>query len=102
MPLPPPTTRPVFQIEKSRLGQSLLRLHHTLEMGRAAEEGVAGLLNSWQKKWSARREEIANRLEMIEQQLDKMGRPTQFESGPRLSVVGIPFDADQMASMGSI
>jgi hypothetical protein len=99
MSSPPRVPRPAFQIEKSRLGQSLLRLHKTLEQGRIAEEGVESLLSSWQKKWSARRDEIANRLELIEQQLDEMGRPSP--AGPRLSIVGVPSDSDQMIGMAS-
>ncbi|MGE3316696.1 MAG: hypothetical protein AB7O26_16385 [Planctomycetaceae bacterium] len=97
MSSPPRPPRSPFCIEKSRLGQSLLRLHQTLEQGRAAEEGVETLLSSWQKKWSTRRDEIANRLELIEQQLDELGRPST--AGPRLSIVGVPIDADQMTGM---
>lgn len=97
MTLSPRAGRPPFRIEKSRLGQSLMRLHQTLEQGREAEEGVESLLSNWQKKWSARRDEISNRLELIEKQLDEMGRP--MTSAPKLSIVGVPHDADQMTGM---
>jgi hypothetical protein len=97
MTLSPRAARTPFRIEKSRLGQSLMRLHQTLEQGRVAEDGVESLLSSWQKKWSARRDEIANRLELIEKQLDEMGRP--MSSTPKLTVVGVPHDGDQMTGM---
>ena len=96
----PRAGRPPFQIAKSRLGLSLLRLHHTLEKRRGEEASVETLLNSWQKRWSTRRDEIARRLETIEQQLEQMGRPSEPE--PHLSLMVVHADADQKSPMGLI
>ena len=82
---------PLDQQVKSRLDQSLLRLHQAQEEdGRLGADTVENLLTAWQKKWSTRRDEISQRLQLIEKQL---GRLDRAEKVPRLSVVGIPADA---------
>ncbi len=87
----PRAGRPSFVLAKSRLGQSLLRLHNSLDQGRQEDEAVETLLTSWQKRWATRRDEIARRLEMIERQLDQMARAK--EPAPRLSLAIVPADA---------
>ena len=94
----PRAGRPPFQIAKSRLGLSLLRLHQKLEKSRGEEASVETLLNSWQKRWSTRRDEIARRLETIERQLEQMGRPSEPE--PHLSLTVVHADADQRSPLG--
>jgi hypothetical protein len=92
----PRAGRPPFQLATSRLGQSLLRLHHTLEDSRDEEKSVETLLSSWQKRWSTRRDEIARRLETIERQLEQVGRLSQ--PAPRLSLVPGPVDLESARS----
>jgi len=97
MTTPSRADQPTFQVEHSRLGQSLLRLHRTLEQSRTEQENVESLMKSWQARWSTRRDEIARRLELIESQLQQMGRSAP--PAPRLSVVGAPADGGEKSSM---
>ena len=83
---------------KSRLGQSLIRLHQNLEHNRQKETDVENLFSMWQQKWSSRREQISRRLEMIESQLEQLTE--QAGEVPQFAVVGVPPDADEMISMG--
>ena len=86
-----------LQSVKSRLGRSLVRLHRNLEHNRDEEARVDSLFSSWQQKWSNRRDQIARRLALIETQLDQLAEET--EQPPRLAVVGVPVDAEQISSM---
>jgi len=96
---------PSFQLEgrrklestTSRLGQSLIRLHQSLEQNRHCDMNIQSLFESWQQKWSSRRAQIARRLELIENQLEDLS--DHPKPAPRLAVVGVPADGGEMASM---
>lgn len=96
---------PSFQLEgrrklesaTSRLGQSLMRLHNSMEQNRNDDMNVQSLFESWQQQWSSRRTQIARRLELIENQLENLS--DHPKPAPRLAVVGMPADAAEMASM---
>ena len=98
MPLSHGERRLKLESVKTRLEQSLLRWHYNLEQTRQDAARVEGLLAAWQKKWSSRREQIFRRLTMIESQLEKLVESA--EPVVRLSVVGIPADADERTSLG--
>ena len=83
---------------RSRIGQSLIRLQRNLEQTRHEEDQVESMFNTWQEKWSNRRDQIARRLELIETQLESLAGDA--DDSPRLAVVGVPPDADEMTSMG--
>jgi chromosome segregation ATPase len=90
--------RAVFQSVKSSLGQSLVRLHRSMEQTRRHEAHVESLFESWQAKWSDRRAQISRHLQQIETQLDTLAHPA--DSKPRLSIMGQPTSGD-MVAMGS-
>ena len=80
---------------KSRLGESLLRLHRRLEQSRDEENQGENLFRIWQMKWFGRRDQISRRLELVESQLKKVSQTGTTRV--RLSVVGTPGD-EQNAS----
>ena len=82
---------------RSRLGESLIHIHFSLEQTRQEEQRVDNLFLAWQEKWSSRRDQIVKRLELIETQLEELAR--KETRPPRLSVVGLPHDAHEMTSM---
>lgn len=57
---------------RSRVGASLRRLHRTLQQTREVEHGVTNQFAQWQEKWSSRKEQIAQRLEIIDRQLEHL------------------------------
>lgn len=70
---------------RSRIGASLRRLHDTLETTGRAETQAADQFASWQRKWSSRRDQIAQRLEVIDSQLEQLVQ--HHLRRPQLSVV---------------
>ncbi len=85
---------------RSRLGKSLLRLHSELEKTRQEEHHVEDLFADWEKQWSSRRTQIAQRLELIEGQLSQLN---DDERDSRcFSIVGVPADAEKMPSMSPV
>ena len=70
---------------KSRLGESLLRLQQNLTQSRTAEKSAEDLFHQWQERWSDRREQISRRLELIDRQLESLAHSHQHR--PQLSVV---------------
>ncbi len=76
---------------QSRLGQSLIHLHSSIERTRQEQHHVEGQFLEWQENWSNRRDQISERLESIESQLE--GLTQTDDSIPRLSIVGLPSDA---------
>jgi hypothetical protein len=85
---------------RSRVSEALLRLQHGIERSRRDEARIEGLFHAWQKQWASRRDLIAHRLEMIEQQLQKLV-PGEGSAAPppQLVVFGVPHDSDEMTSM---
>lgn len=71
---------------RSRLGESLLRLQHNLAQSRHIGVLSEDQFQAWQERWSAHREQIASRLELIDLQLEMLVRDNDQQ--PQLSVVG--------------
>jgi hypothetical protein len=70
---------------RSRLGESLLRLHQNLDQTRTTEQAAEDQLSQWQERWSDRKEQISRRLELIDRQLESLVQ--RHQRGPQLSVV---------------
>ena len=70
---------------RSRIGASLRRLNHTLETSGRQEYETADLFASWQEKWSSRRDQISQRLAVIDSQLEQLVQ--NHIRRPQLSVV---------------
>ena len=83
---PTPYCRHKLGSTRSRIGESLIRLHQNLEQNRRNEACGESLFDSWQRRWSSRRDQIASRLQMIEEQLERL----TGDAGPaaRFSIVG--------------
>ena len=77
---------------KSRLGESLLRLQHSLDQTRSSERTADDQFQCWQERWSERREQISRRLELIDRQLEALVQ--SYQRRPQLSVVGDPCGAE--------
>jgi hypothetical protein len=71
---------------KSRLGESLLRLHQNLDQTRASDRVAEDQFNNWQERWADRREQVARRLELIDRQLESLVQ--RHQGRPQLAVVG--------------
>lgn len=75
---------------KSRLGESLLRLQHSLEQTRSSERTAEDQFQNWQERWMERREQISRRLELIDRQLEALVQ--SYRHRPHLSVVAHSHD----------
>ncbi len=75
---------------KSRLGESLLRLQHSLEQTRSSERTAEDQFQNWQERWMERREQISRRLELIDRQLEALVQ--SYQHRPHLSVVAHSHD----------
>lgn len=71
---------------KSRLQNSLLRLHDEIQMSEEEDRKNAILFETWQDQWTQKREQISQRLAMIEEQLERHFRSLQPR--PEFSLVG--------------
>ena len=57
------------------------------------------MFHTWQKQWSSRRELIAHRLTLIEEQLEKLNQTLEPTSRPpQLVVFGMPHDSDEVST----
>ena len=72
---------------RSRLGESLLRLQHNLEQTRTTEVVAEEQFHEWRERWSERREQISQRLELLDRQLENLVQSQQ--SRPQLSLVAV-------------
>lgn len=72
---------------KSRLGQSLLRLQQSLTRHRRQQQQADSAFVQWQNKWIGRRDQIAERLELIESKLGDLSGESKI-SVPQLTLVG--------------
>lgn len=70
---------------KSRVGESLRRLHQHLEQTRTVEQHLENQFETWQEKWSSRREQISQRLTVIDSQLEQLVQSNRPR--PQLSLV---------------
>ncbi len=87
---------------KSRLSDSLLRLHRTLEQSRSTEQSAELQFRQWQERWSSRKEQISRRLELIDKQLERLVQINQVNLHPvrpQLSVVAAPGYEEERALM---
>src|SRR5262245_54247390 len=81
---------------RSRLGESLLRLHQNLDQTRSTEQVAEHQFHQWQERWSDRKEQIARRLDLIDRQLESLVQMHQRR--PQLSlVVAQPHDDEHVA-----
>jgi len=71
---------------RSRVGESLRRLQQHLEAARRSEDQVEKQFEAWQEKWSSRRDQIAQRLALIDSQLEQLVQTNPPK--PQLSLVG--------------
>ncbi|MBW3540657.1 MAG: hypothetical protein KY476_10330 [Planctomycetes bacterium] len=97
--LPLADARPAATALRSRLQGVLLRLHHAFENRRDALETRSRTFDRWQRRWTLRWSEIADRLEMIDGGLTRQSQPPSER--PRLSLVGVPADGHTMSPMSS-
>ncbi|NOX56866.1 MAG: hypothetical protein GXP27_20980 [Planctomycetes bacterium] len=88
-----------FESVRSRLGDSLIRIHNEVQQAKDQEQRIDDLFEQWQGQWKRRREQIAERLEVIERQLQPVD--PSGDQTPRLAVVGVPSDAQNMAAMAA-
>src|SRR4051812_36341497 len=83
----------------SRFSDALSRLTRCLDQARNDEARVDTMYQTWQKRWAARRQEIAHRLEMIESQLSRIAPPAGKKAPvPQLVVFSAPADSDEMTA----
>ena len=85
MPLCENGATDIGRIQKSRLGESLLRLHHNLDQTRTTAQLAEDQFQLWQERWSDRKEQISRRLELIDRQLESLVQMHQRR--PQLSLV---------------
>jgi uncharacterized membrane protein YgaE (UPF0421/DUF939 family) len=85
MPLCEQDATDIRRPHRSRLGESLLRLHQNLDQTRTTEQAAEDQLSQWQERWSDRKEQISRRLELIDRQLENLVQMHQRR--PQLSVV---------------
>ena len=78
-------TTGTVRLTRSRIGASLRRLQHTLESTGRMESQAADQFASWQEKWSSRRDQISQRLSVIDSQLEQLVQ--HHMRRPQLSVV---------------
>jgi uncharacterized protein YukE len=86
MPLSDRNSSDFRPFSKSRLTETLHRLQEQVEQMRDSERITAQLFETWQTRWSDRREQVSRRLELIDMQLEALVRSQQ--NRPQLSVVG--------------
>jgi hypothetical protein len=83
----------------SRFSEALSRLSRCLEQARDDEARVDTMYVTWQRRWAARRQEIAHRLEMIESQLSRIAVPAGKKAPvPQLVVFAAPADSEEMTA----
>ena len=82
---------------RSRLGESLLRLHQNLDQTRTTEQAAEDQLSQWQERWSDRKEQISRRLELIDRQLESLVQ--MHQRGPQLSVVAAHETDDEQEAL---
>lgn len=97
MPLGEHGATDIQRPHKSRLGESLLRLHRNLDQSRTTEQTAENQFHQWQERWSDRKEQISRRLEVIDRQLENLVKLHQHR--PQLSVVTAPAHDDEPAAI---
>jgi hypothetical protein len=87
MPLCDNGATDIRRAQKSRLGESLLRLHHNLDQTRTTVQIAEDQFEQWQARWSDRKEQISRRLELIDRQLESLVQ--SYQQRPQLSLVAV-------------
>jgi hypothetical protein len=83
----------------SRFSESMQRLHRCLQQARSDEARVETMFNTWQKQWLSRRDEIAHRLEMIENHLSQIVPPAGKKApATQLVVFSAAGDSNEMTA----
>ena len=78
---------------RSRLGASLVRLEQNLDETRTTEKAAEDQFHQWRDKWSLRRDQISQRLESLDRQLENL---VQDQPGrPQLSLVAAHWHDDE-------
>jgi hypothetical protein len=67
------------------LGESLQQLQLNIEQTRTTEAVAEQQFHEWRSRWSKRREQISDRLELLDRQLESLVRGQS--SRPQLSLV---------------
>jgi len=75
------------RVTASRIAKSLHRLQASREQTRQADSTAEKQFLAWQEKWSGRREQISQRLSLIDAQLERLV-PNTDRDRPQFSVVG--------------
>ena len=78
---------------RSRLGASLVRLEQNLDQTRTTEKAAEDQLHQWRDKWSLRRDQISQRLELLDRQLENLVQNQQGR--PQLSLVAAHLHDDE-------
>jgi ABC-type branched-subunit amino acid transport system ATPase component len=73
------------QIPRSKLGATLLRLHRSVENSHQQERAAQKTFAEWQLRWSAHRDEVAQRLARLDRAICELAR--SFESTPQLLIL---------------
>src|SRR4029077_10986833 len=79
---------------RSCLGATLLRLQQNLEQTQKVDNQAEVQFRSWQEKWSSRRDQIAQRLALIDSQLEQLVQNNRQR--PQLSLVGAAVEGDEL------
>jgi len=67
----------------SKLTESLLRINQTMQASRTREKRVSSEFEAWQTRWEDRREQIVQRLALIDSHLQEL---VDSRDAPQLSV----------------
>lgn len=73
---------------KSRLGKSLVRLYQNLAVTKKVDPQREDEFELWQEKWSSRKDQIAQRLALIDLQLEQLVQNNRGDK-PLLSLVAV-------------
>ena len=67
----------------SKLTESLLRISRTMQASRSREQRVSSEFEAWQSRWNDQREQIVQRLALIDSHLQEL---VDIRDAPQLSV----------------
>ncbi|MEX0702880.1 MAG: hypothetical protein WD069_12360 [Planctomycetales bacterium] len=96
--MPEPSVGGCSPAARSRLGDSLIRLHRSLDAVRREEDRADDLFETFRRRWWKGRRRISSRLQMIEAQLDRLNAAGP-SAMPRLSLIGLAADGDEAPSL---
>lgn len=100
MPLCDPCGSGARHHKQSRLSESLRKIARNLTEARKSGQQAQDQLESWQRRWQARKSQIAQRLDLIDRQLDLLAQAAPPR--PQLSLVGLPTDDDDDQNLDAL